>query len=199
MSVFTEVLKTVKSTTRSVVKHALMEVFTVIQVLPQEVGHSVLLTFDDGPNNEVTPSVLDLLRQYNARAVFFVQGKFVLDTPDYLQTLINDGHVIVNHTFTHNNSLNYRDYVADVARCQKVVEERTGGRPRLFRPPHGRVSPGILNAAYVNHLKPVLWSVTGSADWDPNQGYGNDSVRNGPLPSRSLHIAREAEFAFYRG
>ena len=61
----------------------------------------VLLTFDDGPNDQTTPSVLDALKAQNVTAVFFVIGNNAAKHPDIIQRIIDEGHVIGNHTFSH--------------------------------------------------------------------------------------------------
>lgn len=128
---------------------------------------SVLLTFDDGPDPDVTPGVLDRLSAYEARAVFFVVGNRISKAPQLLRRILDEGHLLGNHTFTHRLD---RDpdpvtYYCDVQRCQQAIEELVGQRPRLFRAPMGRSSAGALIAPRLLKLRQVLWSLD-SEDWN---------------------------------
>ena len=127
---------------------------------------AVLLTFDDGPDPEVTSAVLDRLRAFGARAIFFVVGSRLGKAPHLLARILKEGHLLGNHTFAHRLD---RDpgpiaYYRDVQQCQRAIQELTGQQPRLFRAPMGRSSAGALLAPRLLNLKQVLWSAD-SADW----------------------------------
>jgi peptidoglycan/xylan/chitin deacetylase (PgdA/CDA1 family) len=127
---------------------------------------AVLLTFDDGPEPAVTEAILDRLRRYHARAVFFSIGCNVERAGHLLDLVRRDGHEIGNHSFAHplKSPRSVRSLITDLARCQAAICARTGTQPRLFRPPFGLVRLPILLAAYAMSLKTVLWSVD-SGDW----------------------------------
>lgn len=120
----------------------------------------VLLTFDDGPQREHTPAVLERLARYNLTAAFFLVGKRVAD-PTLVQQIADAGHRLGNHTFSHaapswsDTSLS----LADVRRCQELIPTAT-----LFRPPLGRLTPGLWLAARRCGLRIVNWSLD-SGDW----------------------------------
>lgn len=122
---------------------------------------SLLLTFDDGPHPEVTPAVLDLLAQYNARAVFFIVGNRIPRAPHVLKRILAEGHLIGNHTFYHplDHTPGFAEYYRDVKECQTVLESLTGRRPRLFRPPLGSITVASLLAPRLAGLRTLLWSV----------------------------------------
>jgi peptidoglycan/xylan/chitin deacetylase (PgdA/CDA1 family) len=127
---------------------------------------SVLLTFDDGPDPNVTPGVLDRLKAFEARAVFFVVGSRIPNAPHLLQRIVDEGHLLGNHTFMHQLD---RDpdpvtYYRDVQKCQQAIAELVGQEPRLFRAPMGRSSAGALFAPRLLNLRQVLWSAD-SQDW----------------------------------
>ena len=136
--------------------------------------NSVLLTFDDGPDPIVTPAVLNLLREYGARAVFFIVGRRIERAPGLLLEILEQGHLIGNHSYLHANGAQpgFREYRADLLRCQEAIAGLTRRRPRLFRPPLGTLSPSILLAAATIGLRLITWSVD-AADWQcrrPEEG-----------------------------
>lgn len=103
--------------------------------LPKE-EKTVFLTFDDGPIPEVTPYVLDLLREKNIKATFFCVGDNVRKYPDIFKQVMTEGHQIGNHTFNHLQGFkNNLDYYADnVERADELIKSP------FFRPPHGQFS-----------------------------------------------------------
>lgn len=120
------------------------------------------LTFDDGPIPDVTPWVLDTLRDYGARATFFCVGQNVQRHPDIFQRLLAEGHSVGNHTFNHVNGWNTdnRTYFHNIRHCARLVDSP------LFRPPYGRLRPG-QRAFLERHFQIVMWEVL-SGDFDPN-------------------------------
>lgn len=134
--------------------------------LPPRADNAVLLTFDDGPHPDGTPAVLDVLRRYGARGVFFIVGSRVPRAPEILRRIVDEGHVLGNHSHAHplGPQLGLAACRRDLDECQRVVESLSGCRPRLFRPPLGRLSPASLIAPRLAGLTPVFWSVD-SDDW----------------------------------
>jgi peptidoglycan/xylan/chitin deacetylase (PgdA/CDA1 family) len=124
------------------------------------------LTFDDGPNDPHTLELLDLLARHQAKATFFVIGKFVRHRPDIVRAIHQAGHAIGNHTYSHPNlifvsSMRARQELDD---CRKALEDAIGVSAPLFRPPFGGRRPAVLRAARSRGLTPVMWSVT-AYDW----------------------------------
>jgi peptidoglycan/xylan/chitin deacetylase (PgdA/CDA1 family) len=140
--------------------------FVVTQRLPQAQRDAVLLTFDDGPHPEATPGVLEVLRKYSARAVFFIVGSRVRRAPHMLRRILDEGHILGNHSFAHplDRQFGLAAYRRDVESCQDLVMQSVGCRPVLFRPPLGHTSPASLIAPRLAGLTPMLWSVD-SEDW----------------------------------
>ena len=125
-------------------------------------GQSILLTFDDGPDPEVTPRVLDVLEKHGHRAIFFVIGSKAEAYPDLVREIVRRGHIVGNHTYTHspwNNFLGANQLIRDIGRTDDAIERACGVRPTLFRPPLG-VSPHFLRRALrkTGH-KVVGWDV----------------------------------------
>lgn len=150
---------------RSTLKHSVKSVLAR-QSLGARASSALVLTFDDGPHPVGTPAVLDVLREHNARAIFFVVGSRIHRAPDLLNRIVREGHVIGNHSFAHplDAQLPFFAYLSDVRRCQDAISDITGTRPLLFRPPLGHVSVASMGVPRVLGLRPVLWSLD-SEDW----------------------------------
>jgi peptidoglycan/xylan/chitin deacetylase (PgdA/CDA1 family) len=126
------------------------------------------LTFDDGPHPEVTPFVLDTLKQYNAKATFFCIGKNVAAHKDVYRSMLDDGHRAGNHTFHHLNGWKATDehYLKNILEAGKYIDSN------LFRPPYGRITrfqvkllSGIRNSPVNNNFSIIMWDVL-SGDFD---------------------------------
>lgn len=120
------------------------------------------ITFDDGPIPEVTPWVLDILAEYDAKATFFCVGDNVRKHPSVFEEVVNAGHAIGNHTFNHLSGWETEavDYFHNVRHCAHLVKSK------LFRPPYGRVTPRQTQFL-ARHYKIVMWDVL-SGDFDHN-------------------------------
>jgi peptidoglycan-N-acetylglucosamine deacetylase len=120
----------------------------------------IYLTFDDGPIPEVTPWVLEQLEKYNAKATFFCVGANVEKHPETFKQVINAGHNVGNHTYSHMNGWESDniEYFHNVRRCARLVNSP------MFRPPYGRISPGQVQFLS-RHYDIVMWDVL-SGDFD---------------------------------
>lgn len=125
------------------------------------------LTYDDGPNDPHTLRLLDVLARHSVQATFFLIGRYVQPRPDIVRALVNAGHVIGNHTFTHP-LLTFKS-PAEIRRelitCRDAIEDAIGKHSNLFRPPFGGRRPAVLRIARELGLEPVMWNVTGY-DWN---------------------------------
>ena len=122
----------------------------------------VYLTFDDGPHAEQTPRVLDVLKRNNAKATFFCIGSHIAGNEQILKRIIDEGHTIGNHSFSHTNSFplfSRRRMIADIEQCQKAIESATGTAPTLFRPPFGVTNPTVGKAVKTLNLKTIGWTI----------------------------------------
>ncbi|MBI4012621.1 MAG: polysaccharide deacetylase family protein [Candidatus Rokubacteria bacterium] len=124
-------------------------------------GRRVSLTFDDGPDPEVTPKLLRLLAARDARATFFLIGARAVRRPDVVRAIVAEGHEIGNHTWHHRNAwfLGPRATEEEVVGGARVLADITGVLPVLYRPPWGIVNVAALGAARRAGFTPVLWSV----------------------------------------
>lgn len=122
----------------------------------------IYLTFDDGPIPEVTPWVLETLKQFNAKATFFCVGDNVRKHPEIFNQLIVEGHRIGNHTFRHLDGWKTRKaiYLEDVKRCANVLDSN------IFRPPYGHLKLNQIKKLRA-HYQIVLWDIL-SGDFDPS-------------------------------
>ena len=124
-------------------------------------GSSIALTFDDGPNPHFTPSVLELLKENQAKATFFLLGDKVASFPDLAQKIVADGHEIASHSF-HHHPLRGKSYF-DVKHELDCAEEslkpfRRETTWKLLRPPYGTLSLPLLVWAWRYRRKIILWS-----------------------------------------
>lgn len=121
-----------------------------------------LLTFDDGPDPERTPQILDLLKEKQLSAVFFVIGKKAEQHPEIIQRADAEGHAIENHGHVHSMASTFWDarrYEQNLNDCSEAVERATGSRPKCFRPPYGVSNPKIGKAVRSCGLSTLGWTV----------------------------------------
>jgi peptidoglycan/xylan/chitin deacetylase (PgdA/CDA1 family) len=124
------------------------------------------ITFDDGPNPAITPKLLDLLDRYQARASFFLIGRFVRECPDVVREIAARGHAIGNHTETHPNLflLGPAQIREELRRCNDAIFNVTSKLSHWFRPPFGFRNPWLAGAARDLNLRVVMWTLI-PGDW----------------------------------
>ncbi len=129
-------------------------------------GGGIALTFDDGPAPPTTEAILDLLRERQVKATFFLCGKNVERYPEVARRIHAEGHTIGNHTYSHPFLyFRSRRFMAEeIDRTQQAIETATGARPRFFRPPYGVRWPGLGGVLRARQMRLVNWSDTGY-DW----------------------------------
>ena len=124
------------------------------------------LTYDDGPNDPHTFRLLEVLAKHDVHATFFLIGRYVRQRPEIARELVQAGHVVGNHTFTHplltlKSAAEVRQELSD---CHSALQDAIGEHSNLFRPPFGGRRPAVLRIARELGLEPVMWNVTGY-DW----------------------------------
>jgi len=124
------------------------------------------LTFDDGPNPAITPKLLDLLDRYEAKATFFLIGRFVRECPVLVKEIVARGHVVGNHTETHPNLfwLTPTQIAAELRSCHEAVCDALGKAPKWFRPPFGMRNPWVVSEAQKLGCQTVMWTLI-PGDW----------------------------------
>lgn len=121
----------------------------------------IALTFDDGPDAAETREILELLKQYNARATFFVIGNRVERFPQLIKEEIAAGHEIANHTYDHtyfNGQRNSSFIQQELHKASDAIYKVTGIRPTLFRPPGGYYNEVMVNTIRQAGYQLILWS-----------------------------------------
>ena len=141
----------------------------------------IWLTFDDGPDEKVTPYLINVLEKFNIKATFFVIGNQAKKHPELVKLIINNGHKIGNHSFSHLNgfSTNSNTYLEDVEQAKKYIDSD------IFRPPYGKITPFQIKNLKKD-FKIIMWDIM---SWDfkeniyPNKIYKNviDNVENGSI------------------
>lgn len=130
-------------------------------------GPYVALTFDDGPSPANTPKVLDILKRHGARATFFVAGENALRNKGILARAASEGHEIGSHTYSHIKLTGSSDgkIESEMSRTSSIIEEATGRKPVLMRPPYGATNKRLVDKMYNDYgMTSVLWDVD-TQDW----------------------------------
>ncbi len=129
--------------------------------------NKIALTFDDGPHPYYTYRILEILKKYNIEATFFFVGENVKNYPDAARAVIEAGHEVGNHTFTHHRvrSMNYNEILSEMIKCEDIIFEIDEYKPRLFRPPEGAYGEELEKIAEKMGYSVILWSID-TRDWD---------------------------------
>jgi peptidoglycan/xylan/chitin deacetylase (PgdA/CDA1 family) len=146
-------------------------------------GGQIALTFDDGPDPNVTPAILDVLREHDLKATFFVIGYKVARNPEILRRIVQEGHALGNHTYDHANlaDLGVRQMHDEMQSTQEAVDQALGYHypMTLMRPPYGApylsdqyMLPLFQRVMEVQRAYPVMWTVD-SRDWELNGRAGS--------------------------
>ena len=128
---------------------------------PLEVRKVLSLTFDDGPN-ENTLAILDILKKNNVQATFFCIGKNIEKHPKILKRIMEEGHIVGNHSYSHSNLFDFyrkNRLVEEIQKTDTLIESITGKKPQLFRPPYGVTNPSIRRALEVTKHKVIGWNI----------------------------------------
>lgn len=125
----------------------------------------IALTFDDGPNEDYTSQLLDVLAKHDVKASFFVMGAYVDEHPDVAKRIVEEGHVIANHTYNHHDlsAISDEEVLTQFEWTQDSIEDATGVIPDTYRLPFGAGGKRVIDL--VPHMTSVLWNVD-SMDWE---------------------------------
>jgi len=121
----------------------------------------VVLTFDDGPDPEKTPIILDILDKYRVKATFFIIGKKIKGNENLVRQIIQKGHEIGNHSYEHSKLWDFHlsgTLRKDIQKTQDIIFDVTGMRIRYFRPPYGVINPMVHNALKGMDYHVIAWS-----------------------------------------
>ncbi|MFD0960999.1 polysaccharide deacetylase family protein [Paenibacillus chungangensis] len=122
------------------------------------VEKEIALTFDDGPDSQYTPQLLDLLKRYNAKATFFVVGSHAEKQPGLLRRMKDEGHDIGIHNYVHKSNWLMRPKTVrrQIEKTNAIIETATGERSNYYRPPWGIVN--LFDYSNMGYLQIILWS-----------------------------------------
>lgn len=124
--------------------------------------NQVAITFDDGPHPEFTPKALKLLKKHNAKATFFCIGKHIEAYPEVFNDIIEQGHTVGNHTYSHDNNFGFfktEKVIEELQKTNTVVKETKGFVMKLYRPAFAVTNPRIKKAIKATQLQSIGWSV----------------------------------------
>lgn len=156
----------------------------------------VALTFDDGPEPELTPMTLDILDRYGVQATFMLIGRFAAEHPDLVRRIRDAGHEIGNHTWSHPG---LDDLTKDQVRDQLQRTADLLGEMRFFRPPRGLLSGAALQAAGELGYDALMWSTEADADFHPgdlavwHDGLGRAAFEPGSPSATAMRDLRRRE------
>jgi peptidoglycan-N-acetylglucosamine deacetylase len=152
----------------------------------------VALTFDDGPNPEYTPRLLDLLKKFQAHATFFMVGQAAQKHPDLVQRVAQAGHAIANHSWSH-------PAFVEISSVERREQLRAGHRAlapygtRLFRPPWGSQNRSSRLDTMVAGFEVIAWSLEVGDWWDADSERMADGLAKGVRPG-SIVLLHDALF-----
>lgn len=124
-------------------------------------GGKVALTFDDGPHPHHTRKILDILKKEGVKATFFLVGDNVEKFPHLVEEIVEDGHEVGNHSFSHARlaKMPWGRMAEEIEKTDSAVNRFAGVWPKLFRPPYGSLSLRLLSYVILKKRTLVLWSV----------------------------------------
>jgi len=142
----------------------------------------VALTFDDGPDDIFTPQILDVLKEKNVKATFFVIGKRAEGYPKVMRRIVDESHLVGNHTWSHPNimKISLEDAKQEVLKTEKLLKsycDDSADRIKIFRSPYGSIDPERVEFISNIGYKIIAWNVD-SLDW---KGLSAEEVKTNVL------------------
>lgn len=128
----------------------------------------IYLTFDAGYENGYTPTILDALKKHNVKATFFVVGNYIETSPDLVKRMVEEGHIVGNHTYSHPDMSKISDmqsFQKEIASLEECYKKVTGQEmQKFYRPPQGKYSEQNLKNAQELGYHTIFWSLA-YVDW----------------------------------
>lgn len=123
----------------------------------------IAITFDDGPHSVYTPLLLDGLNERNVKATFFLIGENCEDYPDIVKRIMEEGHLIGNHTYSHIQltASNQESFIAEIQKTNEIIEDITKQQASFVRPPYGVWKKELEESL---QMFPILWTID-PLDW----------------------------------
>ena len=128
----------------------------------------IWITFDDGPDKKVTPFLVNLLGKFNIKATFFIIGSQAKKHPELVKLIINNGHKIGNHSFSHLSGYSTKNnkYLQDVEQAKKHIDSD------IFRPPYGKITPSQIKSLKKD-FKIIMWDIM---SWDFKENISSNKI-----------------------
>lgn len=128
-------------------------------------SQKIFITFDDGPNEPYTSQILDILKEFGAKASFFVCGKNVEYFPEITKRIVEEGHTIGNHTLSHSFLLTTFGFLKkEIEKTEEIILKVTKVKTKFFRPPWGILNPQLKKYLKEKNYKVVFWDIN-TYDW----------------------------------
>ena len=144
----------------------------------------IWLTFDDGPEKNITEFILSVLKELDVKATFFLVGEQIIKFPELTKKILKDGHYIGNHSLSHINGfkVNNQKYLYDVEMGEKLVNEKkvelgVERKDKIFRPPFGRIKPSQIKLLKTKY-KIIMWDVF---SWDFKKQISHQKLYNNDI------------------
>lgn len=128
----------------------------------------IWITFDDGPDEKATPFIVNLLGKFNIKATFFIIGCQAKKHPELVKLIINNGHKIGNHSFSHLSGYSTKNnkYLQDVEQAKKYIDSD------IFRPPYGKITPSQIKSLKKD-FKIIMWDIM---SWDFKENISSNKI-----------------------
>ena len=128
----------------------------------------IWITFDDGPDEKATPFLVNLLGKFNIKATFFIIGSQAKKHPELVKLIINNGHKIGNHSFSHLSGYSTKNnkYLQDVEQAKKYIDSD------IFRPPYGKITPFQIKNL-TKDFKIIMWDIM---SWDFKENISSNKI-----------------------
>jgi peptidoglycan/xylan/chitin deacetylase (PgdA/CDA1 family) len=130
----------------------------------------VALTFDDGPDEQYTAQVLDILKQYKVPGTFFFKGNQLDRYASVVKRAYAEGNLVASHAYSHQelDKMSPQDIEKEIAASDKAFERIIGVQPAMIRPPYGAINNDVLKVCENKQERVILWSID-TLDWSqPN-------------------------------
>lgn len=122
----------------------------------------IAISFDDGVDPAQTPLILDILANHKIRASFFCIGKNCIGNEILVRRIVDEGHIIGNHTYSHSNWFDcygFKRMLKEIKKTDQILEHIIGKKPFFFRPPYGVTNPALKKALEMSGHLPIGWSI----------------------------------------
>lgn len=138
--------------------------------IKEDAPTQIVLTFDEGYENGYTGQILDVLKENDVKAVFFITYDYAKSNPDLIHRMIDEGHIVGNHTMTHPSipTISPEKMEEEIMNLDSYIEENFQYKMNLFRPPMGEFSEQSLAVTQSLGYKSIFWSFA-YKDWNPDK------------------------------